>query len=298
MKKDLDTILLIGLGAGLGVLIAKTLQGSVSIGKIYDTYPIKPGGRVDLAWANQVITGRKYLGEHRTDLISYADPDKVVRQFNLHSLEFGNWMNQADRINYLVATGASLADMAAIFGVAQNRIGFKKDLSITLGARGKGGRASGFFVPGYMVINLTKPHGHYEVLGHEYGHAIDYVLGNKKGYASGGRTTRKELDRRALNMPKDSIPYLMEMVFKILYYDDKGNKTAFHDSLLSSTEYYQRRTEVWARTMETYLGMQLDAMGKKNKFLASSGTSEGKPPRSLVEKASPYIRKLIKKALK
>lgn len=297
MNKLLDKIVLIGVGAGIGVLLARAIQQS-AIGKIYDTYPIKPGGRVDLAWANRVITPRKYLGEHRTDLINYVDPDKVVRQFNLHSIEFGNWMNQEDRLNFLVATAASLADMASIFGVAHNRIGFKKDLSITLGARGKGGRAAGFFVPSYMVINLTKPHGHSEVLGHEYGHAIDYVLAGKKGYASGGRSTRKELDRRALSMPKDSTAYLMEMVFKILYYDDKGNKTAFHAGLLNSTEYYQRRTEVWARTMETYLGMELEAKGRRNTFLASASSSEGKPPRALVEKAAPYIRKLIKKALK
>lgn len=294
--KDLDRILLIGLGAGVAIAVARA-AAFPSIGKIYDTYPIKPGNLVDKAWARQSITDRKYMGSSRPEVMNYIEPSKVVSQFNLHSIEFGNWMNQEDRLNYLVAAGVSMADMAKIFGVAQSRIGFDENLSLGLGARGRGGRAAGFFVPGLMVINLTKPHGHTEVFGHEYGHAIDWVLAGKKGYASGGRSTRKEIDRRALQMRKDSIPYLMEMVFKILYYDERGNNTAFHNHLVGLTEYYQRRNEVWARTMETYLAMKLDQMGMTNKFLAASGSAPGKPPKSLVEKAAPYISKLIKKAL-
>lgn len=294
--KDFDRIILIGVAAGLGYALSRTPDVSF-IGKIYDTYPIKPGNLVDKAWARQTITDRKYMGSSRPEVINFIDPSKVVNQFKLHSIEFGNWMNQEDRINYLVAAGVSMADMAKIFGVAQSRIGFNKNLSLGLGARGRGGRAAGFFVPGYMVINLTKPHGHTEVFGHEYGHAIDWVLGGKKGYASGGRSTRKEIDHRALDMRKDSIPYLMEMVFKILYYDERGNETAFHRNLVNETEYYQRRNEVWARTMETYLAIGLDDIGVTNKFLAAPGNSPGKPPRSLVEKAAPYISKLIKKAL-
>lgn len=294
--KDLDRIILVGLGAGVAIALARS-AGSPAIGKIYDTYPIKAGSLVDRAWARQSITDRKYMGASRPEVMNYIDPSKVVKQFNLHSIEFGNWMNQEDRLNYLVAAGVSMADMAKIFGVAQSRIGFKKNLALGLGARGRGGRAAGFFMPGYMVINLTKPHGHTEVFGHEYGHAIDWVLAGKKGYASGGRSTRKEIDHRALDMRKDSIPYLMEMVFKTLYYDDRGNDTSFHRHLVDQTEYYQRRNEVWARTIETYLAMKMDQMGITNKFLAAPGSSPGKPPRSLVEKAAPYISKLIKKAL-
>lgn len=297
MKSETETILFIGAGAAIGLYLARRFSPGATIGKIYDTYPIKDGGRVDRAWANQKISGKKYLGEHRPDLINYIEADRVVKRFRLHSIEFGNWMNQEDRLNYLVATGASLTDMAKVLGVSEKHIGFDEDLSISLGARGHGGRAAGFFVPSYMVINLTKPHGYQEVLGHEYGHAVDYILGKGKGYASGGKSTRKTIDHKALEQHTSTIAYNMEMVFKTLYYDDRGNNTAFHDSLLDLSDYYQSRVEVWARTFETFLGMGLELIGRKNKFLASTGSSPGKPPRALVQKAMPYIHKLNKIAL-
>lgn len=296
--KPFDLILI---GAGAGILYALLDKQDIGIGKIYDTCTIKPGGRVDMVWARKVITDRKYLGASRPEMHKYADPMTVIGAFNLHSLEYGNWMNQEDRVNFNVGVGAGLQDMATVFGVPREKMGFKKTLSVAMGARGIPGSAA-HYEPGRHVINQTKPHGFSGSYGHEYGHALDAELGKKYrlgDFASGGRSTRMSLDRDALNSDKSSVRYLMERVFQIFYYTDKGEYTPFALHQKELPEYWRRRTEVWARAIERYLMIKLHGKGITNRFLVKGGPQlnvQGMPPAYLVEKAMPYMTRLIKKA--
>lgn len=294
-QKDL---IVIG-GIGIVSILVDYLSNNASIGKIYDTYPIKPGGRVDKEWAARTIQDRKYIGSSRTNLVKYADPDYTVKYFGLHSVEFGNWMNQEDRLNFLVSAAAGLEDMARVFHARPNQMGLGQTLSVAMGARGFTG-AVAHFEPMTNAINQTKMKGYSGSFGHEYGHAIDRHLGRKikKMFASDGRSTRKELDRKALAMSPDSIQYLMERVFQIFYYDEKGNYTKFAQDLKGLPEYWNRRTEVWARAIERYLMIKMSEKGLVNKFLIKGAPTlnvQGMPPKNLVIKAMPYMRKLIRK---
>lgn len=295
-QKDL---LVIG-GIGIVSVFVDYLSNNASIGKIYDTYPIKPGGRVDREWAARTLQDRKYIGTSRPDLIKYRDPSHVVNYFGLHSVEFGNWMNQEDRLNFLISAAAGLQDMGKIFRVRPNQMGLKNTLSIAMGARGHTAAAA-HFEPFTNAINQTKMGGYSGSFGHEYGHAIDHVLGKKikKSFGSDGRSTRKAVDRNALSMPSDSIQYLMERVFQIFYYDDKGQYTKFAEEQNKLAEYWNRRTEVWARAIERYLMIKMHEKGMINKFLIKGGPNlavQGMPPKNLVEKAMPFMSKLIRKA--
>lgn len=89
------------------------------------------------------LVGRK------VDLKKYlVDPKSAVDHFGLHGIEFGNWMTQEDRMDFLFATMVTLADMAQALNIPQGKMGLTQKLQIALGARGKGGRAAAFYQDG------------------------------------------------------------------------------------------------------------------------------------------------------
>lgn len=295
-----DILILAGLIGG-GYLIDQLMAGHSSIGKIVDTYPLKPNSRVDRAWAARSISDRMLVGANRPNLYKYADPQELMATFNLYSVEFGNWMNQEDRANFAFATGAALVDLARIIGIPQGKVGFSKRLSITLGSRGRGGRVAAFYMPDpYELINITKPHGHMGVFAHEYGHAIDRRIGTKyqlRDYASGGRSTRKKVDHDLLNSKKTGPQYLFERLFQQLFWDEKGNYTSYQAQLLNTgSDYLNRRTEVWARVFETYCRIIMQEKGIENNFLVQSRSDAGLPPVALVKKCRATISRILKLA--
>ncbi len=266
------------------------------IGKLYDSEYIRPNGRVDKWWGD-IVPSKKYLGREDEIRGHYLDPRKAIEHYNLHGIEFGNWMNQDDRVNFMYATMVSLSDMAKVLGVAQAEMGLRQRLQIALGARGKGGRVAAFYVGSpYSLINLTKTKGK-GAFAHEFGHAIDehvhWVTKGKRGMAtsySSGRITDPS------QYPTDSIEYLFERVFDTLYFTEAGNPTRYYVEQGMRTPYYQSRVEVWARTFERYIEIKFEERGVVNKWAIDPDPYQ--PPKDLVRKASPWIQKIIKKAFK
>lgn len=266
------------------------------LGKLYDHYQIKPGGRVDQFWKNKIkIDLKNFRGRDKATQQEFYDPMRALEVFQLYSIEFGNWMNQNDRANFLYGSVQSLKDIAKCLNIPQQAIGFNGTLSLALGARGKGGSASAFFIPTHELINLTKTKGE-GTIGHEYGHAIDMKLGERiKNYmASGGQSMVKKTN---LDHPKGSIQYLFEKVFDILYWN-AGKPTPFQEYIKGKPEYWQYRAEVWARTFEVYLHLCLKNRQLYNTFLIDPSQYRHPvyPSENLVRKASPIISQLIKKA--
>lgn len=283
------------LAIAAGALLLASKNKLSSVGKLYDTDGGRPGGRVDDYWEN--ITPKFRLIGRKVELKKHlVDPTSAVNHFGLHGIEFGNWMTQEDRMDFLFATMVTLADMAQALNIPQGKMGLTQKLQIALGARGKGGRAAAFYHPAYYLINLTKTAGA-GTFAHEFGHALDEHLfiretGKKHGETSGGRSTSRTTNPALYET--NSPEYLFEKMFEALYFDKDGKPTRFYRDQGGRTEYFRRREEVWARTFEHYVRIKFEEKGIVNRW--ASRPSEYQPPRELVMAAEPWIKKIIRRA--
>jgi len=242
------------------------------------------GGRIARYWQNKDIFITKYTHKkdiHNNNLHAYTDAASFVEHFNLHSVEFGNWLNQSLRVQFLYAAADCLHQLAELFNVPDNQIGLNKKLSISLGARGFSKAAAHYEPYKYAIINITKTHVTNGSFAHEFGHAIDNLLsvfkndrknGNNQ-YVSGGMDSSFVINKGKISGNDGIFEFYAEQIFKILYYDNKLNLSKYAtylDSISITTDYYKRRTEVFARTFETWLGYRLgknyynDMFYKKN----------------------------------
>jgi hypothetical protein len=240
---------------------------------------VSEGGRIDEYWKR---TGyEKLYGKwtERTDVtIQNVDQQAIATEYQLRGFEYGNWMNQQNRFDFLAATIYSLADMAKIMGT--KNIGFDGTVGIGFGARGMGA-ANAHFEPGSFMINLTKMRGHGS-FAHEYGHAIDYFFGtfvdqSKESRAlTGGDTTATTFD-----IPeKNSLRYLAQKIVATYIWQGSGDevfdgkeKTQSYlrlEDAKGDLVYWFRRNELFARAFEQYVQNKISAAGVKNTFLAKS----------------------------
>ena len=269
--------------------------GEISgIGKSYDhgTPDIRPQSRVDQYWQKNrrkivqevISTGVDF--EAGSD---YYNPIWVKEKFHLHSIEFGNWMNQADRKAFLYATAVTMRDIAKVLRQPMGNIGMKKYLALAFGSRGNGGRAAAFYIPlPYHLINLTK-HAGKGTFVHEWGHAVDFWLGK----ASGGRSLR----RQPQTAPTDSVPYLFEKAIEAVLWNKDGSPSAYQrwlDAQGSRVSYYGQRTEIWARMCERYFHWKFQTHKIKNTWGVDLVLRPDIPSLELVKRAAPYMARIFK----
>jgi hypothetical protein len=276
------------------------LQDWEQLGKIEDVGIIVEGGGIDRFWKREDVQlfTEYFTGVNKTFQVKWLhDANKALEHFNLRSIEFGNWMNQEDRANFLYASMLGLHQLALIFGVPDNEIGLSGKLSIALGARGRG-RASGHYESNpFSVINITKTQG-IGVLAHEYAHAMDNILSfhtkSKQTFVSGGRTTRKGFDK---DIAKNGNYFekQFEEFFDLMYYDAEENETDFLEEIKKKDEYWQRRNEVFARTMEVYISDKQKKKKHPNHFLAPTGFGKAYPSLKLVNNVSRIIENIFSK---
>ena len=272
--------------AGLVFLFHRRLSASSAIGKFYDDDKIKPGSRVDQYWGTIKIKPAQ-LGVENNKGAQFSSVPEAIAHFDLYSIEFGNWLNQEQRLGFMYASLVTLRDMAAVIGIRQDQMGMRKTLSLAFGARGRGGRAAAFYQPHYQLINLTKTHGP-GTLCHEYGHAVDFYLGAH----SGGRSIRKQPDYSGKR--KDSSAWLMESILDGVLWNDDGSPSTYQKWLDKESDYYNRRTEIFARICEVFFLEGFKSKGIKNTW-GVAGYSRDLPDKNLVKKVSGNLRKLFKK---
>lgn len=264
------------------------LKKTIGIGKYYDDDKIQPGSRVDQYWAGLSPSPGNYgvepaQGKHYTSV-----PD-AIQNFNLYSIEFGNWLNQSERLNFMYATMATLRDMAKVIGTTQKGMGLGKKLSIAFGSRGKGGFAAAFYQGQYSLINLTKTQGR-GTFCHEYGHAVDDLLGWKSEY----RSVRKQPNYQGKR--KGTVAFLFEEVLDGVLWNPDGSESTYNKWLQSQSPYYNRRAEIWARVCETFFLKKFKEAGIKNSWGVRPG--HDLPSAALVAKVEPQIRKIFQAACK
>ncbi|MCB9335823.1 MAG: hypothetical protein H6586_06720 [Flavobacteriales bacterium] len=271
------------------------------IGKIEDAGKLVQGGRIDRYWEAENIRlyPQYYVGTSKIFKASWLhNSTEALQHFNLRSIEFGNWMNQEDRANFLYGAMLGLYYLALILGRKDYEMGLGGRLSISLGARGHG-RAAGHYEPSpYSVINITKTQG-IGVLAHEYAHAFDNLIsfysgGKKQSFVSGGRTTRKGYDED-IAKTGNYFEKQFEEFYNILYYNTNGAKTDFHLELQQKDEYWNRRNEVFARTFEVYVADKQKSKKLTNHFLVQGATGEAYPSIELTDQVAIIIRNLFSK---
>jgi len=299
MKKKI----IIGLGSLFLISRIVNARQKASLGKLTEITP-RNLGRVDQYWNSRMDPTLRYLdlmGKIPDSDILNLDEKRASNRFGLYGIEFGNWLNQEERMAHFGAGMQSLKDLSVAIGVTNLNIGQNENLSLAFGARGKGGWAAAHFESNRLVINLTKPNGQGS-LAHEYGHFIDRVLCMKYGecqlFASGGRSTRMRTKQNLLN--SNSAVGLLESMIDKLYYNDNGSPTNYFlwQTQDSTSDYYRRRTEVFARTFEHYVRIKLRDEGIINNYLVDPIKGQDEPPKNLVNKIMPEMKGLIQLALK
>jgi hypothetical protein len=96
--------------------------------------------------------------------------------FGFRGVEFGEWLANDERQLVLNHGYDSLIDLADAIGFAPGQLSLGGELALAFGARGKGGAHAAHYEAGRRVVNLTRLSGAGS-LAHEWGHALDHVLG-------------------------------------------------------------------------------------------------------------------------
>lgn len=121
----------------------------------------------------------------------HTSSSNMVAMFGLKNVQFGGWVSDDDAREHVKSATAALSDLADVLGIDAKTISLNGRLTLGLGARGKGGRASAHYEGWTKAINLTKWAGGGS-LAHEWGHALDNVIaehgatGGAEKYVSDG----------------------------------------------------------------------------------------------------------------
>jgi hypothetical protein len=277
--------------------------------KIKDTgEDISAGSRLHRYWSTEGFK-KEYL-HLRKPLLPEAkifgketDPYvRLLKNFKLRGIEFGNWVNNDARNSYLIAAIVALTDLNSITGFGSKGIGFKK-LGLAFGARGMS-KAAGHFEPGTWVINLTRyqrgsfldESGGLGALAHEYGHFLDYYFGT---YHNDGSPYRSlTLGRTTAQNILPVIPYkngdtMQGIACKIV---ETCINSKYYEKLQKnfSGDYWFRHNEIFARCFEQYIQRKLTAKGISNIFLTQRKYENvAYPDEALAKKLTPMFAKLL-----
>ncbi len=262
----------------------------------------------------------------------FLDQDLVIKQFDLKGLEYGNWLTQEDRYNYLMAVQIALFDLSKITGI--KKIGLWKLVGISFGARG----VSNFlahFEPDSNMINITRFHeakketvfgmpvygdkttdmvkaelfetsGGIGSLAHEYGHALDYVFGGYVEADPSGNYRSLTNGRSTAIIPTlgrtGTMRHMANTLIYSLIYAKADQYTVFYAKLRKAvnekklSEYWVRHNEMFARAFESYIQLKLRKNGITNTFLTKRKyDGDVYPDPALIKKIEPLFDKLIKR---
>ena len=227
--------------------------------KLTDTnYTVSRGGRVEDYWMTRVMHphyAQEEAKQQEVDMVA------ILKEYRLKGFEFGNWVNQNDRYDFIHAFTRSAQILSEIIG--SKNIGLDLLVGVAFGARGRGGGAVAHYEPMHNMINLTKEKS-YGSLAHEWGHAIDYNLGRhvdqNKDYSflTGGHSV-------AAILPTNTGAQLRMWANAVV---DEAKATPSYKRIEKDDEYWHRRTEVWARFMEQYVAYQCKLKKKSPRYLA------------------------------
>lgn len=237
--------------------------------KIVDSSPdVSVQGRASRYWSGKplVLKSSKDITSKIPKCLNDLDQYDIIKYYRLKGFEYGNWVNNNDRVDKLRAAAISLRDLSRV--MRSTNLGFDGMVGIAFGARGQSG-AKAHFEPDSFMINLTKNNGD-NSLAHEYGHAIDYFFGTyidqNKNYRSlvGGDSSSRKLKDNKGGQIRTLANNIVDNII-----NDGNELSESYKKLIKSfdLEYWKRRNEIWARFFEQYVAYILNSLKIKNPFL-------------------------------
>ncbi|MFC6282194.1 MULTISPECIES: LPD1 domain-containing protein [Polaromonas] len=99
--------------------------------------------------------------------------DDLLQTFGFRGVEFGNWVTQSERQQFVDAAYDAFQDLTQLLGMPPMFASLSGKLGLAYGSRGKGlSKAAAHFEPDNWVLHMTKESGPGS-LAHEFGHALD-----------------------------------------------------------------------------------------------------------------------------
>lgn len=272
------------------------------LGKIVDYGKVSPRGNSDIYWRNKGIDlvflpddKKVRVGEKIPETYKYTDMRFLETFYGLRAFEFGNWLSQQDRLNYVSGLGLALYDLHKLLGIKPEKLSIKNKLAVAFGARGRG-RALAHFEPGSFVINLTRysrpPNedsrsenfkranlilndGGVGAFAHEYGHALDYFGGlniDRGDHFTLSRDDSTDPKPDMTLLKKSTLKGLMEKLLYKIIWSTPNKHTPYYARLTKgkTRKYFKQRNEIFARAFEVYVQYKLESKKHKNIFLNRS----------------------------
>lgn len=173
----------------------------------------------------------------------------ILNNFGFKGGEFGNWVKQSERQEFLNYAQNAFTDLAEALDIDQTSLGQNGEMNIAFGARGRGnlgGQAAvAHFEPGKRVINMTRLKGAGS-LAHEYGHSIDNWLSRISGYSETGMATTNprnpNLSEKMKNAIKDVVDAMQYNISKNKTEIDKKNQI-YEKGRREHLEYYLKNLD-------------------------------------------------------
>lgn len=169
-----------------------------------------------------------------------ATGEDILNNFGFKGGEFGNWVTQNERQQFLNYAQDAFTDLATALNVLPSDLGQNGDMNIAFGARGKGlTSAVAHFEPGKKVINMTRLKGAGS-LAHEYGHSIDNWL-SRLGGDSNGMVTERMYNKKLSENMKSAIKEVEDALnYNITTNQEEVNKknTIFEENRKKSLLYH------------------------------------------------------------
>lgn len=167
----------------------------------------------------------------------------ILNNFGFKGGEFGNWVNQTERQEFLNYAQNAFTDLATALDIDASSLGQNNEMNIAFGSRGKGlTGAVAHFEPEKRVINMTRLKGAGS-LAHEYGHSIDNYLSRCGGYDENGMATTN------IRNPKlsDNMKIAINNVINSIKYNVSTNQ----EEITKKNEIYEKGRR---SSLETHLG--------------------------------------------
>lgn len=167
--------------------------------------------------------------------------ENILNDFGFKGGEFGNWVKQSERQEFLNYAQDAFTDLAIALDIENQDLGQNGEMNIAFGARGKGlTGAVAHFEPAKRVINMTRLKGAGS-LAHEYGHSIDNWLSRISGYNDTGfSTTNSRKGNLSENMQKAIKNVVDSMNYNVSTNQEEINKknAIYEDNRKESLKYY------------------------------------------------------------
>lgn len=206
-------------------------------------------------------------------------PEQLKAEFGLKVVQFGNSTLAGQKQAQIRLNEAydGFHDLANVLGISPRSIGLGGGLSLSFGARGRGGKpksglaTNAHYEPIHIVINLTKERGSGS-LSHEWWHAFDNYVKKLEdntpeaaaakpgpGYATAGDAAGEI--RSAL---KEAFSNIRKAIASSEYQEASG----LVDGMVGNKDaYWSDPKEMSARAFEAYVKHELFAKGMTNDFL-------------------------------